>query len=335
DNATDAEHTLSVFQTFAVVLRSAPVYPAFGNHETGSSDAPTQTGPYFDAFTLPTAAEAGGVASGTEAHYSFDYGNVHFVILASADSDRSVGGDMYLWLEADLMANTKDWLIAAWHHPPYTKGSHNSDSGTNEIQMRENFIPLLEDFGVDLVLAGHSHAYERSMLIDGHYGSSSTLSGAHIVDGASGDPNGSGAYLKPSGSVPHMGGIFAVVGSSSRLSGVGNLDHPVMVRNFREFGSGIIDIAGNTLNMRFLDDADQVLDEFEVVKEIACDDGIDNDGDGLIDLLDPGCVDSSDLSEDDTAVALPMDSLPLRLVLVVALLGSGMMLRRVRSARRP
>ena len=74
---------------------------------------------------------------------------------------------MYTWLEADLMANTQDWLIAYWHHPPYSRGSHDSDTTHQMFQMRERFVALLEDYGVDLVLTGHSHAYERSMLIDG------------------------------------------------------------------------------------------------------------------------------------------------------------------------
>ena len=49
--------------------------------------SPTETGPYFDIFSLPTKAEAGGLASGTEAYYSFDYGNIHFVVLDSYQSE--------------------------------------------------------------------------------------------------------------------------------------------------------------------------------------------------------------------------------------------------------
>ena len=82
---------------------------------------------------------------------------------------------MLTWLEADLAANTNEWLIAFWHHPPYSKGSHDSDWEMELIQMRENALPLLESYGVDLVLSGHSHCYERSYFLDGHYGRSSAL----------------------------------------------------------------------------------------------------------------------------------------------------------------
>ena len=47
------------------------------------------------------------------------------------------------------------------------------------IEMRENVVPILEDYGVDLVLTGHSHAYERSFLIDGHYGISDRSTPTH------------------------------------------------------------------------------------------------------------------------------------------------------------
>ena len=45
--------------------------------------------PYYDIFMLPREGEAGGVASGTEAYYSFDYGNIHFVCLNSYDVSRA------------------------------------------------------------------------------------------------------------------------------------------------------------------------------------------------------------------------------------------------------
>jgi hypothetical protein len=214
------------------------------------------------------------VPSGTETYYSFDYGNVHFVALDSTDSNRLTSGPMYQWLMADLLANTSEWVIALWHHPPYSRGSHDSDTTFQQIQTRENFLPLLEDFGPDLMLSGHSHSDERSMMIDGHYGDTSTFSAANIVDGGNGDPNGTGPYLKPSGVVPHKGGVFAVVGSSSIIS-AGTFDHPAMIRNYLGYGSAVVDVAGNTLTMRFLDDAGMILDEVVVVKGTTCSDGID------------------------------------------------------------
>ena len=93
---------------------------------------------------------------------------------------------MMTWLTNDLAANDKEWVIAFWHHPPYTKGSHDSDTEGRLIDMRENALPILESYGVDLVLSGHSHSYERSHLLDGHYGTSDTLTGAMILDNGGG-----------------------------------------------------------------------------------------------------------------------------------------------------
>ena len=85
-------------------------------------------------------------------------------------------------LEADLAATDQDWIIAFWHPPSYTKGSHDSDTEIRLIEMRENLLPILENHGVDLVLTGHSHSYERSFLLDGHYGTSDTLTEEMQVD---------------------------------------------------------------------------------------------------------------------------------------------------------
>ncbi len=166
------------------------------------------------------------MASGTEAYYAFDYGNIHFISLESYETDRSPGGAMMTWLENDLAANDKDWVIAFWHHPPYTKGSHDSDTEGRLIDMREVALPILEAYGVDLVLGGHSHSYERSYLLDGHYGTSDSLSAAMILDAGDGREDGAGAYYKPAYSI-QSGAVYAVAGSSGKTSS-GSLDHPAM-----------------------------------------------------------------------------------------------------------
>ena len=81
-------------------------------------------------------------------------------------------------------------------------------------QMRQNFLPILEDAGVDLILSGHSHTYERSFLIDGHYGTAATFTNAMKKDGGNGRADGTGAYNKSTpGPGPHEGAVYAVAGS--------------------------------------------------------------------------------------------------------------------------
>ena len=266
ETGTDGEYQTAVFDMYPTVLRQSVLWPTLGNHDTAQSSNPPASLPYFAMFTLPTNAQAGGMASGTEKYYSFDYGNMHFICLDSMTSDRSTGGPMATWLRADLSSSTRQWTIAFWHHPPYSKGSHNSDTESNLIEMRQNFLPILEGAGVDLVLAGHSHAYERSYLIDGHYGTSTTFTNAMKKDGGSGRPDDTGAYEKPTlGPGSHEGAVYAVAGSSGQISG-GLLNHPAMFISLNNLGSMVLDVNGNTLDAKFLRENGEVWDYFRIVK---------------------------------------------------------------------
>jgi Calcineurin-like phosphoesterase/Purple acid Phosphatase, N-terminal domain len=269
--ATDAQYQTAVFDEHATMLRTTPAYSVFGNHEAFSSNSVTQVGPYFDMFSFPMAAEAGGVASGTEAYYSFDYANLHFIVLDSEQSPGSSSTPMLTWLVSDLQSTTADWVVAMWHRPPYSRGLlHNSDVETNEINMRQFAVPILESYGVDLVLSGHSHSYERSYLLDSHYGLSSTFSEANKVDPGDGDPAGDGAYRKDDvGPIAHSGAVFVVDGSGSEVRPA-TLNHPAMLVGLLELGSLVVDVDGNTLTARFLNDAAQVKDTFRIVKGTAC-----------------------------------------------------------------
>ena len=132
--------------------------------------------------------------------------------------------------------------------------------------MRQNALPILEDAGVDLVLSGHSHSYERSFLIDGHYGHSSTLQPSMILDGGDGRPAGDGAYRKPSsGLSPHEGAVYTVAGSSGKTSG-GSLDHPVMFVSLDVLGSLVLDVQANRLDATFLRSTGVVADTFTLEK---------------------------------------------------------------------
>ncbi|MEN8260391.1 MAG: metallophosphoesterase, partial [Pseudomonadota bacterium] len=266
DNGTDSEYQKAVFNMYPEVLRQTPLWPTLGNHDARSADSSSLSGVYYSLFHLPRNAEAGGVPSGTEAYYSFDYDNIHFICLDSMDTSRSKTGSMMTWLKNDLAANDKDWTIAFWHHPPYSKGSHNSDSETAMIQMRENALPILESYGVDLVLTGHSHSYERSYLLDGHYGKSSTLTSGMILDNGDGREDGDGAYFKTQlGPLPHDGAVYVVAGSSGKLRD-GPLNHPAMVVSTITLGSVVLDISDGRLDAKFIDTSGKFRDYFTIEK---------------------------------------------------------------------
>ena len=265
-NGTDDEYQSAVFDLYPELLRQTPLWPTLGNHDGYSADSASESGPYYDIFTLPRQAEAGGLTSGTEAYYSFDYANMHFIVLDSYETSRTSDDAMMQWLEADLQNTTADWIIAFWHHPPYSKGSHDSDTDSRMTDMRAIALPILESYGVDLVLTGHSHAYERSKLIGGHYQSSDTFSSAYEIDAGSGRADDTGIYQKRSDSA-YSGAVYVVAGSSGQVSPSGNLNHPAMYLSLRELGSMILEVDGLTLNASFIDDKGAQQDYFTLDKQ--------------------------------------------------------------------
>jgi hypothetical protein len=268
DNAyrsgTNRQYQAALFSPHAELLRNVPIWPAYGNHDA-------RRWAHFNIFTLPAEGEAGGVASGTERYFSFDFGQVHFVMLDSESSDLDTDGAMLEWLQRDLEATQQTWLIAVLHHPPYSKGSHDSDSRRDSDGrmpvIRQNVLPILERGGVDLVLSGHSHMYERSMLLDCHYGDSDSLTPTMQRDAGGGRPD-DGGYKKRSPTLAaHEGTVYAVVGSSSKLD-QGPLNHPVMVVSKQQMGSLVVDINGPRLDGVFINREGQVADRFAIQKGV-------------------------------------------------------------------
>src|SRR4030095_10604009 len=115
ESGTDEEYQRAVFDMYPTLFRQLVLWPTIGNHDA-SSPGPEDEFPYLSIFKLPTNGEAGGVPSGTQRYYSFDYAHIHFICLHSQSSPRFPGSPMFTWLQADLSATAKDWIIAYWHH---------------------------------------------------------------------------------------------------------------------------------------------------------------------------------------------------------------------------
>jgi predicted MPP superfamily phosphohydrolase len=252
DNAyttgTDAEFQTNFFNIYKDdLLKYYKLYPSPGNHDYGNNPANTgKTGstpalsmPYHLNFSVPSAGQSGGVPSNVKNYYSYDIGDVHFISLDSYGKDDANTTKMYdtsgvqaTWLKADLAANTKRWTIAYFHHPPYTKTSHSSDYSAGELDLvaiREKFVRILERNGVDLILCGHSHGYERSYLLKNFYNTyASPLEDANFnatVHTATGNTqNGkydgtanSCAFAYNTGRYNH-GSVYVVSGSAGQVS---------------------------------------------------------------------------------------------------------------------
>lgn len=286
NSGNDDEFTSKFYVPYQTILSHTVCWPTIGNHEATTSDSDTQTGPYYEGYVLPTGGEAGGLSSGTEAYYSFDYANVHFICLDSHDTPRSPESPMLTWLTADLAATDQNWVIAFWHHPPYSKGTHDSDSvadsGGRMRDMREYVLPILEAGGVDLVLAGHSHIYERSFLVDGAYDTPTTATG-HIRNAGDGRAvrtgrtlTSTGAYKKTFGLTAHEGAVYVVAGHGGASLG-GAANHPLMYFSELEFGSCLLRVDGNVLSFENIRHDGVISDAFDLVKPPPGD--TDQDGD--------------------------------------------------------
>jgi hypothetical protein len=314
ETGTDLEYQAAVFDMYPEFLRQTVLWSTIGNHDTAHSTNPPLTIPYFNIFNFPTNGEAGGVPSGTEKYYSFDYGRIHFVCLDSMTSSRAAGSPMLTWLQADLESTVQDWLIAFWHHPAYSRGSHNSDTETPLIEMRTNILPLLEAGGVDLVLAGHSHCYERSYLINGHYGLSTTFNNSMKLDGGSGREDGTGAYTKPGGLPANQGTVYAVAGNGGKVSAwtggstaeFNPSPHPAMFYSARHTGSMVLDVNGNRLDAKMIRENGSVDDYFTIVKNLPNQPpavSITEPSDGAVFAAPAAITVTADASDSDGSVA--------------------------------
>ena len=173
---------------------------------------------------------------------------------------------MMTWAQADAANATAtagiDWLIGVFHHAPYSRGMHDSDTEVEMSQMRQNALPILEAAGVDVVYSGHSHSYERSHLIDSAYGLSTAFQACHSLLG--GD---AGNYTKPAGFVPHAGTVYLTAGSSGWLESLSPRgQHPVMALQTLTLGSVVFDVTPTALAARFITSTGAVGDRWSISK---------------------------------------------------------------------
>lgn len=149
------------FDVYQEAMRRIPFFPVPGNHDYYDFGAE----PYRALHDLPRM----NVAEKDQGrYYSFEWGDVHFVCLdsnAPLEEAAAGRGEMLRWLEADLAACTKFWRVAVFHHPPYAAGPNWEDAYT--AMARAHIVPVLERFGVPLIVSGHEHSYQRSVPIRG------------------------------------------------------------------------------------------------------------------------------------------------------------------------
>ncbi|GAB3995386.1 hypothetical protein GCM10028807_35390 [Spirosoma daeguense] len=297
----DPQYQAKFFEPYqnTSLMKNSMIYPIPGNHDYNNSAvlAANHNIPYFSIFNFPINGEAGGVPSGTKEWYSFDYGPIHFVML-DGYGRRDVNGTQrrfyedtlnhpqVIWLKEDLAQTNKKWKIVYQHYPSYSQGSHNSENEADLIAIRQVINPILERFGVDLVLTGHSHVYERSYPLHDLYSANSmtpysTNPSAFRFPG----DDSNGRYDGSGGSCPYkktsekkkQGTVYIVAGSAGaleKIAGLGN--HPAMVYTQKDIGGSFyFDVEDNRLDAKFLQNQNiyppygyTIADQFTILKDV-------------------------------------------------------------------
>lgn len=146
------------FNVYQDMLRHEAWWGCLGNHDIRENGGLA----YFEFFVTPA-----NNPYNREHFYSFDYGSAHFVVI---DNELHLEGtartEQLNWIRADLqdaINRGQRWLIALWHEAPYSGGTHSGDGFA-----KTNFIPIMDEFGVDLALSGHSHVMERTFPMVNH-----------------------------------------------------------------------------------------------------------------------------------------------------------------------
>ncbi|MET0405303.1 MAG: metallophosphoesterase [Cystobacter sp.] len=234
ESGTETEFQRNLFEPMAPLLAQVPFFAVPGNHEYE-----TQQGqPYFDNLYLPTS-DTGG-----EYYYSFDWGFVHFVAIDSncalglAPANRCTPAGQKAWVEEDLAASTAPWKVTLFHHPPWSSGEHGS-----QLKMRKEYGPLFEKYGVDLVLTGHDHNYERTH----------PMKGDSVAASGTAHP------------------VYLVVGSGgANLRGLSTASKPSwsVLRNNVDHGYLDVTVQGGTLTAQMLTPSGKVMDSFKLTKDL-------------------------------------------------------------------
>jgi hypothetical protein len=144
------------------LMREIAYWPSLGNHEQNADS-------YYHFFSLPN----------NEAWYSFDYANAHIIALDS-NQPYGPGTPQYQWLEEDLKNSRADWKMVFFHHPMFSAHPTRSVNAN-----RWAWQPLFLKYGVNLVLTGHDHHYQRCYPIGAAAGDGITY---HFTSGGGGAP---------------------------------------------------------------------------------------------------------------------------------------------------
>lgn len=207
-----------------------------------------------DDQTLSLLGQHLGYFGLTKQYYSFNYQNVHFVVM-STELPYTADSDQYNFVKSDLAKAQADpeiaWIVVYFHKPMYTSASSHGASSS----LRNTYHPLFDAYGVDLVLQGHNHNYQRSYPIKYNSAnpSSPTITETK-TNNYDNDPQGQIYSTVGTGGIS----LYAFSGKASYI----------VYQQSSSFGFLNIDIVndGTVLNAKYYDNFGRLHDEFTITK---------------------------------------------------------------------
>lgn len=180
------QHWNNWFSASQGVIDNIPEMPVQGNHETYQSNAYNSSSPqdFVNQFSVPQNGPYGHIGQ----TYSYNYGNVHFVVLDSQEDEEAPGNDSFLqqqaaWLDNDLSKNSQKWTIVMFHKTPYYNKATRNNPAVKDI-----FTPVIDKHHVDIVFNGHDHGLSRTYAINGdNYYTDYSKGTVYYVTGRSGN----------------------------------------------------------------------------------------------------------------------------------------------------
>jgi len=162
DNGKNYGQWGMALNTYQELFANSSQFFTAGNHESGTNALIN----YFN-YSRPVNAENKLIAQNTKdgVFYSFDYGNAHFVVLNTNDANsQGLGATQLEWLKNDLANTDSKWKFVLMHKSIYSGGSHSTDAEV--VAMREQLVPIFNEYGVNIVFGGHDHTYASTYLLD-------------------------------------------------------------------------------------------------------------------------------------------------------------------------
>jgi hypothetical protein len=203
-------HEEAFFRPFAPVLAKAALYTSIGNHDIPRDGSP----PPFDSLFQRPASSAPGRS------YAFAWGAVRVFVLDNIAEGWAAGGPAHRWLDAELRAAAEPWLVVAMHRPHFTTCREGAEPQRGEPWS------LLERHGVDLVISGDDHLYQRF--------------------------------------VPPAGPVQIVAGAGGKSLYDCSRDHPQLAAMAVEWSAVIVDARGPVLETRAVGAGGAILDEHRI-----------------------------------------------------------------------